>query len=147
MKKLLSLLFAVLFLFCLTSCNREALTIEDHEWKMRTVMNNGTNVYQNNDNLVVAVGKADDIHPDANIVNLILVAKDGIITVKDLTNKKIYTGSYEVQNKTPKGTDYEIKIDGISGNATVGNTEYNDGSVEPTLPISIGDYTLYFIPV
>ena len=147
MKKLLSLLFAVLFLFGLTSCNREALTIEDHEWKMRTVMNNGTNVYQNNDNLVVAVGKADDIHPDANIVNLILVAKDGIITVKDLTNKKTYSGTYEVQNKTPKGTDYEIKIDGISGNATVGNTEYNDGSVEPTLPISIGDYALYFIPV
>lgn len=58
-----------------------------------------------------------------------------------------FTGSYKVQQKTPKGTDYEITIDGIEGYATVAPTEYYDGSKVPTLPINLGDYALYFIPV
>ena len=87
------------------------------------------------------------IHPDAKIVDLFLTAKDGLITVNDITNNKTYGGSYKVQQKTPKGTDYEITIDGITGYATVAPTEYYDGSEEPTLPISIGGYSLYFIPV
>ena len=48
--------------------------------------------------------------------------------------------------KTPKGTDYEIIIDGVNGYATVAPTEYYDCSEIPTLPINIDGYSLYFIP-
>ena len=30
---------------------------------------------------------------------------------------KTYNGTYEVMQKTPKGTDYEIIIDGVTGYA------------------------------
>lgn len=146
MKKILCLLITVIILFSLTACNVDVLAIEDYEWKMRAVMNNDINISQNEEELVVAVGETDDIHPDAKIVDLFLTAKDGLITVNDITNNKTYGGSYKVQQKTPKGTDYEIMIDGITGYATVAPTEYYDGSEEPTLPISIGGYSLYFIP-
>ncbi len=146
MKKLLCLLITSTILFSLTACNVDVLAIEDYEWKMRVVMNNDINISQNEDELVVAVGETDDIHPNAKIVDLILIAKDGLITVNDTTNNETYSGSYKVQQKTPKGTDYEITIDGITGYATVAPTEYYDGSEEPTLPISIGGYSLYFIP-
>ena len=76
-----------------------------------------------------------------------LTAKDGEITITDTTNGKTYNGTYEVMQKTPKGTDYEIIIDGVTGYATVAPTEYYDGSEIPTLPINIDGYSLYFIPV
>lgn len=55
-------------------------------------------------------------------------------------------GTYEVMQKTPKGTDYEIIIDGVTGYATVSPTEYYDETEIPTLPINIDGYSLYFIP-
>ena len=57
-----------------------------------------------------------------------------------------YNGTYEVMQKTPKGTDYEIIIDGVTGYATVSPTEYYDETEIPTLPINIDGYSLYFIP-
>ena len=120
--------------------------IEDYEWKMRTVMSNDTEAAQYQDELVVAVGEADELYPEAEIVDLTLTAKDGEITITDNTNGKTYNGTYEVMQKTPKGTDYEIIIDGVTGYATVSPTEYYDETEIPTLPINIDGYSLYFIP-
>ena len=113
---------------------------------MRTVMSNDTESAQYQDELVVAVGEADELYPDAEIVDMTLTAKDGEITITDTTNGKTYNGTYEVMQKTPKGTDYEIIIDGVNGYATVAPTEYYAGSEIPTLPINIDGYSLYFIP-
>ena len=134
------------FVFVLSACNADVVAMEDYEWKMRTVMSNNIEVAQNEDQLVVAVGEADELYPDAKIVDLTLIAKDGEITITDATNNKTYSGTYKVQQKTPKGTDYEVTIDGVTGYATVAPTEYYDGSEVPTLPINLGDYSLYFIP-
>ena len=98
------------------------------------------------DELIIAVGEVDDLYPDAEIVDLTLTAKDGEITITDTTNGKTYSVTYKVMQKTPKGTDYEITIDGTTGYATVSPTEYYDGSEIPTLPINIDGYSLYFIP-
>ena len=95
---------------------------------------------------MVAVGEAYELYPDAEIVDMTLTAKDGEITITDTTNGKTYNGTYEVMQKTPKGTDYEIIIYGVNGYATVAPTEYYDGSEIPTLPINIDGYSLYFIP-
>ena len=147
MKKFVCVLIALIFILGLSACNGDVVAIEDYEWKMGAVMRNDIEVAQNEDELVVAVGEEDDIHPNAKIVDLKLVAKDGSITITDTTNNKTYSGTYKVQQKTPKGTDYEVTIDGIKGYATVAPTEYYDGSEVPTLPINLGEFSLYFTPV
>lgn len=146
MRKILSVFLISLLAFTLSSCNADVVAIEDYEWKMRTVMGNDIENAQYPDEFVIAVGEADELYPDAEIVDLTLIAKDGKITITDSTNGREYAGTYEVINKTPKGTDYEITIDETVGYATVAPTEYNDGSEIPTLPINIDDYALYFIP-
>lgn len=147
MKKIISLLLMLILVFTLSACNGDVVAIEDYEWKMGAVMRNDIEAAQNEDELVVAVGEEDDIHPNAKIVDLKLVAKNGSITITDATNNKTYSGTYKVQQKTPKGTDYEVTIDGIKGYATVAPTEYYDGSEVPTLPINLGEYSLYFTPI
>ncbi len=146
MKKILSVLFVSFIVFALSACNADVVAIEDYEWKMRTVMNNNTEAAQYQDELVVAVGEADELYPDAEIVDMTLIAKDGEIAIIDTTNGKTYSGTYEIMQKTPKGTDYEIIIDGATGYAIVAPTEYYGGSEIPTLPINIDGYSLYFIP-
>ncbi len=147
MKKFVCVLMVLIFALGLSACSGDVVAIEDYEWKMGAVMRNDIEVAQNEDELVVAVGEEDDIHPNAKIVDLKLVAKDGSITITDATNNKTYSGTYKVQQKTPKGTDYEVTIDGIKGYATVAPTEYYDGSEVPTLPINLGEFSLYFTPV
>ena len=146
MKKILSVFLLSFMVFTLSACNADVLKIEDYEWKMRTVASNDIEAAQTPDELIVAVGEADELYPDAEIVDLTLTAKGGEITITDTTNDRTSTGTYEVMQKTPKGTDYEIIIDGVNGYATVAPTEYYDGSEIPTLPININGYSLYFIP-
>ena len=99
----------------------------------------------NSDASVPAVGEADTLYPEAKIVNLILTAKDGVLTLIDSTNGKTYTGSYEVMNKTPDGADYKVPIDGHDGYASAAMTTYADNSQKPTLPVNLGDYSIYFV--
>ena len=147
MKRVLSTMFLLLSLtFIFSSCASETISIEDYEWQMRTVMSGNIETAQNEDSLIVAVGEPEELYPEAKIVDLSLIAKDGKITITDKTNNKTYTGTYKVQKKTPKGTDYEITINEQDGYATVAPTEYYDGSEIPTLPINLGEYSLYFIP-
>ena len=146
MKKFLSAFLILVFTFALSACNSDRIAIEDYEWKMRTVMKNDMEAAQNEDKMVVAVGEHDELYPDAQIVDITLIAKDGEITVTDTTNNKTYNGTYTIMQKTPDGTDYEVIIDGVSGNATAAPTEfYNDRAI-PTLPINIDGYSVYFIP-
>ena len=146
MKKILSVFLMSFIVFTLSACSGDIVAIEDYEWKMRTVAINDIEAAQAPDELIIAVGEADELYPDAEIVDMTLTAKDGEITITDTTNGKTYSGTYEVMQKTPKGTDYEIIIDGVTGYATVSPTEYYDDSEIPTLPINIDGYSLYFIP-
>lgn len=148
MKRVLSTVFLLLSLTLLfSSCATKNISIEDCEWQMRTVISGDIETSQNEDSLVVAVGEPDELYPDAKIVDLILIAKDGKITINDETNNKTYNGTYKVQQKTPKGNVYEVTINGQDGYATVAPTEYYDGSEIPTLPINLGEYGLYFTSI
>ena len=145
MKKVVSvLLLLALFVLTLSACGAGNVKIEDYEWKMRTVMSNDIEL-ADSDAVVLAVGEADEVYPNAKIVDLTLVAKDGKLTVTDATNNKTYEGTYKVSKKTPDGTDYEITIDGKSGYATVAMTKHYDGTEEPTLPLNLGDCSIYFL--
>ena len=140
MKKIISiLLLATTLIFALSACGMGKPKIEDYEWKMRTIMH-----AEDNQVIYDAAAEESSIHPEAKIIEMALVAKDGKITITDVTNNKTYEGTYTVSGRNPEGTDYNITIDGKSGYATVAMTTYADGSEEPTLPISIDDYSMYF---
>ena len=140
MKKIVSiLLLAATLIFALSSCGMGKPKIEDYEWKMRTIMH-----IEDNQSVYDAAEEASTAHPEAKIIEMTLVANDGKITITDVTNGKTYEGSYTVSGRNPKGTDYQITIDGKSGYAGVAMTTYADGSEEPTLPISLDGYSMYF---
>ena len=140
MKKIVSiLLLAVTLIFALSACGIGKPKIENYEWKMRTI------AHVEGEQLVYdAVAEENTAHPEAKIIEMTLVAKDGKITITDVTNNKTYEGAYTVSSRNPKGTDYNITIDGKSGYAGAAMTTYADGSVEPTLPISFDGYSMYF---
>ena len=140
MKKIISILFLLsIMLFALSACGMGKPKIEDYEWKMRTIMH-----AEDNQVIYDAAAEESSTHPEATIIEMTLVAKDGKITITDVTNGKTYEGTYTVSGKNPEGTDYHITIDGKSGYATVAMTTYADGTEEPTLPISLDGYSLYF---
>lgn len=138
MKKIIVLMLVGVMLLSLSACGVEIIEIEDYTWKTRIVMKNDSDL------VVPAAGEADEVYPDAKVVDLTLTAKDGKITITDATNNVTYEGTYTVEGKNPKGTDYKVTIDGKEGYATVAMTKYDDGSEEPTLPINLGDYSIYF---
>ena len=140
MKKIVSiLLLAATLIFALSSCGMGKPKIEDYEWKMRTI------AHIEGEQLVYdAAAKESTAHLEAKIIDMTLVAKDGKITIIDVTNGKTYEGTYTVSGRNPEGTDYHITIDGKSGYAGVAMTTYADGSEEPTLPISLDGYSMYF---
>ena len=140
MKKIISiLLINTMLILLLSACGIGKPKIEDYEWKMRSVMHA-------KDNQVVydAVEEKSETHPETKIIEMTLVAKDGKITITDVTNNATYEGTYTVSGKNPKGTDYSITIDGKSGYAGVAMTTYADGTEEPTLPITLDGYSMYF---
>ena len=82
-----------------------------------------------------------------NTVCLCLPKKtNGEITLTDTTNNKTYTGTYKMTEETSKTATYEIEIDGIAGDATIAITEHLGNRLTPTLPINLGEYTVYFLP-
>ena len=140
MKRTISIIILIATLtIVLSACGLGKVKIEDYEWKMRTIMHG-----EDNQVVVDVVGEYDTAHPEAKIVEMTLVAKDGKITITDHTNNKTYEGTYTVEQKTPAGTDYKITIDGKEGYATVTMTTYADGTEEPTLPINLGTHSIYF---
>ena len=140
MKRTISTIILIAILtITLSACGMGKVKIEDYEWKMRTIMHG-----EDNQVVVDAVGEDDPAHPEAKIIDMTLTAKDGKITITDHTNNKTYEGTYKVEQKTPAGTDYKVTIDGKEGYATVAMTTYADGTEEPTLPISLDGYSMYF---
>ena len=139
MKKIVSiLLLAATLMFALSACGMGKPKIEDYEWKMRTI------AHVEGEQLVYDAAEESSNHPEAKIIEMTLVAKDGKITITDVTNNKTYEGTYTVSGRNPEGTDYNITIDGKSGYAGVAMTTYANGSEEPTLPISLDGYSMYF---
>ena len=140
MKKTITILLLITMLtLSLSACGVGNPKIEDYEWKMRTIMH-----AENNRVVYDAVAEESSTHTEAKIVKMTLVAKDGKITITDVTNDKTYEGTYTVSGRNPKGTDYQITIDGKSGYAGVAMTTYSDGTEEPTLPITLDGYSMYF---
>lgn len=143
----IAFVLALLMTMLLSACGvkgKPVVYIESYEWKLQSVMNNDTETAD--DELVIAAGEQDELYPNAKIVNILLTAKNSEITLADTTNNKTYTGTYNMTEETSKSVTYEIEIDGIAGNATIAITEHLGNRLTPTLPINLGEYTVYFLP-
>lgn len=147
MKKITTLVLALVMIMLISACGvngKPVVYIDSYEWKLQSVMNNDSEVAD--EELVIAVGEQDELYPNATVVDIMLTAKDGEITITDATNNKTYTGAYKMTEETSKSATYEIVIDDIEGNATITITEHLGNRLTPTLPINLGEYTVYFLP-
>lgn len=138
MKKLIPVLFICILAMIFTSCGNSELKIEGYEWQLRTAAS------LNEESVVVAVDEKNEAYPDAEIVDVVLTAKNGELIIQDKTNNETYTGAYEEMYITESSGDYKIIIKGKEGYATVAYTTYADGTKELTLPITVGGYDMYF---
>lgn len=139
MKRVISIILLIISAFSLSGCGLGKMKIEDYEWTLRYAF------HAQGDHVIVdAVQEYDATHPQAKVVDITLAARNGKITITDSTNGRTYEGAYTVERKHPDGTDYKVTVDGKSGHATVGMTTFADGSEQPTLSISVGQYSLYF---
>jgi len=90
MKKIVSiLLLAATLIFTLSACGMGKPKIEDYEWKMRCIMHGEDNQF-----VMDAMAEESSTYPEAKIIEMTLVAKDGKISITDVTNP-IPVGSIE----------------------------------------------------
>lgn len=136
------LLLAACCLAVLPSCGNGLMKIEGRMWKLSRVMYMHDGHYS-----VIAVGEADSAYPLAKVVDLRLVAKNGQLTIADTTNDQSYQGTYTATGEHKNGTTYNVTLDGWDGFASAIPGQNEDGSEQPTLSLSLGDYSLYFYEV
>ena len=87
MKRITSIIILIATLtIALSACGMGKVKIEDYEWKMRTIMHG-----EDNQVVVDAVGEDDPAHPEAKIVEMTLVAKDGKIRDKKVTSDIVFS--------------------------------------------------------
>ncbi len=132
-------LILTIALFCTVGCQTNVVKIEEYEWELVRVL-----VLENESVKIMASNEENDILDGAERVGITLKAENGKITITDHINDRTYLGTYERTQTTPQSTDYTLIFDGQKGHATVAMTTYADGTQTPTLPISLGDYTLQF---
>ncbi len=127
MKKVLSLIFALIFIITMFSaCNNDEFRIEDFEWKLTSVT------------------KLDEKELNISADNVILTANDGELLLWDKTNNETFNGAYEELLVTDNSDDYKIFLDGKEGYINVTKTIYEDKNEEPLLIMTIDGYDLYF---
>ena len=139
MKKIIVLLITVVSIGLLSSCGFNDIKIENYEWQMRSIVHIEDSVA-----IMDAANKENSAYPEAMIIQMTLKAKNGKLVITDITNNVVYEGTYSVNKRTPKEVHYNISIGDKNGLATVAMTTYADGSKEPTLPINLGGYSMYF---
>lgn len=141
MKRIAFLVLAcLLLLLSLTSCSR-GIAIEEYEWELRYALHHTEESY-------AAVAVSADMawsHPEAEVIEARLVASRGEITIVDFTNEMTYTGTYRKVGTNPDGSvEYKITLGDTEGRGVTAMTTYYEGEDEPTLPMAIGDYSMYF---
>lgn len=114
------------------------MNIEEHTWDFSHIQGN------KNGEIIYCSDKNTSLYADAEILDLSCTAESGIITITDNANAKSWKINYSVNNTLGESTIYDISVDGISGNASVSKTTYDDGSFEYTFIISIDGYAIYF---
>ena len=149
--KLLMFILGFVMVFTLAGCNNSSdnstvVSIDGHEWHLQVA--NELNIKNEANTLIARDDTWVTEDTDAPVVDVILVAKNGKLTITDKDSEKTYSGAYKEMESTQDGTIFEITIGSLSGHGTVSVTKYLDGTEIPTFAISIVDgdtqYALQF---
>ena len=122
-------LFPLLLIFLLVGCGKtdDGLTIEGHG---RTYAH-----------------AIDSAGQPLDLPALTCAAQDGALTVTN-TDGSTQSGAYILTQRDANNVLYDLTLDGETGTALVGGTEYTDGtggkSSEYTLILSLPEQTVYF---
>lgn len=130
----------LVLLLILTGCGSSKVPqIEDYTWVMTSVQSVEAG------GQAVAYGeRGSSTLETAKQIVLLCRAEEGSLTLIDQTNRKTYTGTYQISKDSPQGTIYEVTIEGQEGYAAAAMTTYQDGSQDPTLIFNLGDYAVNF---
>ncbi len=125
----IKILLPLLLIFLLAGCGKtdDGLTIEGHDWTYA--------------NAIDSAGQPLDLPA------LTCTAQNGALTVTD-SDGSAQTGAYTLTQRGVNDVLYDLTLDGKSGTALVGVTEYTDAaggkSSEYTLILSLPEQTVYF---
>lgn len=115
----------------------EDYAIEGHKWQF-------TFAQTQSGEITLCSQQESALYPDAEIVEISLVAEGGALTVTEDGSATEYV--YSVQDRSAGGTIYVLESDGKScGIASVGVTSYADGTGEYTLIVTVDGNSCYFI--
>lgn len=135
----IALLLFALLVCALSGCGAQKSMLETYEWSMNSIMST------NGDFIVMeAVSEANDAYPAAPVLDMVLTAKNGMLSLTDKTNGRSYSGTYQLTDQSVECDIYSITLNGKSGYAACTMTKYNDGSEKATLTADLGNYSLYF---
>lgn len=144
LKKLIP--FLCLFALLMTGCGTDAYSnantpaIDQYSWQMTSVQSKEAEGQA----IAYGPGGTSTLDTAAEII-LTCSAENGEFLLTDETNKKTYSGTYELTDTSQKSLIYEVAVGEIEGMAVVAMTTYHDDSQMPTLIISLGDYALNFL--
>lgn len=146
-KKFIAIIFlTVITAGALFGCGN-ALTADEFEWRLQTA-----HTFDAQTQTLTIIARDEKWAAEntaAPVVDVALVAKDGVITITDNGAKRAYTGTYEKIQSGNKGeTVYKLTVGRLSGQGTVAYTQYDDGTKQPTFPVALIDgniqYSLFF---
>ena len=125
----IKVLLPLLLIFLLIGCGKtnDGLTIEGHDWTMTSAI--------------------DGAGQPLDLPALTCTAQDGALTVID-TDGSTQSGTYTLTQRDANDVLYDLTLNGETGTALVGITEYTDAaggkSSEYTLILSLPERTVYF---
>lgn len=126
-KILLPLLLIVLLVGCGKEDDSDTLAIEGHDWTSAQAI--------------------DSAGQPIDLPALSCAAQDGSLTVTDVDGST-QSGTYTLTQRDANNVLYDLTLDGETGTALVGVTEYTDAvggkSSEYTLILSLPKQTIYF---
>lgn len=141
--KIIFMLVAVSLCLSFFACaSRYRIDAEDKNWALVMISR------KDDGEIVYCSAEFKSIYPDAEILDLGCRAKGGKLVVTDNKMQMQYFGSYTEDTLESKSARYDISFNSdegtVTGYATVTGAKLYDDTLEYSLVIVIGKYTLYF---
>lgn len=142
MKKIISvLLVSVLMLTALCGCNKKSeFALDGHTWSFTVMQDEGGGI-------IACSPETQELNPGAVAADFTAEATEDTLTLADDAAGESYDLTYELISEDTESAVYSV-IDAESkseGLATVAVTEYEDGSSEYTLIVTLNGLSVYFV--